>query len=82
MFPTQIAILMAVEEAEQLTIKQLTYVTDVRGPALGYLCDSLDRYGYLEQNDSKGYCLTSEGKKVLSESVDEMELGFQASIET
>ena len=39
MFPSEIAILVAIEEAEELTTKQLTHVTDVTGAALRYLCD-------------------------------------------
>ena len=53
MFPNDIAILMAIEEGEELTIKQLTYVTDVRGVALRYLCNALVSYGYLEQNNPR-----------------------------
>ncbi len=67
MFPSEIAILVAIEEAEELTIKQLTQVTDVTGAALRYLCDSLIRRGYLEQSSSRGYRITIKGKETSSE---------------
>ena len=63
MFPSDIAILMAIEEAEELTIKQLTYVTGVRGVALRYLCNSpVSRY-YPEQNNPMEYRIPFRGKK-------------------
>ncbi len=74
MFPNDIAILVAIEEAEELTIKQLTYVTDVRGVALRYLCNSLVRRGHLEQNDPRGYRITFRGKRVLLKTPHETKL--------
>ncbi len=72
MFPNDIAILMTIEEAEELTIKQLISVTDVRGIALRYLCNLLVRYDHLEQNDSRGYCIAFRGRGVLLETIHEM----------
>ena len=74
MFPSEIAILMAIEEAEELTTKQLTHVTDVTGVALRYLCNSLIRRGYLARNSSRGYRITARGKKAILEALREMKL--------
>jgi DNA-binding IclR family transcriptional regulator len=65
MFPSEVAILMAIEEAEELTTRQLTHVTDVTGVHLRYLCNSLVRRGYLEPANSRGYRVTFKGKEAI-----------------
>ena len=74
MFPSEIAVLAAIEEAEELTPKQLTHVTDITGVQLRYLCDSLVRRGYLRQNDSKEYQITFKGRQAVLEARCEISL--------
>ncbi|MEE8413466.1 MAG: hypothetical protein V3R96_02840 [Dehalococcoidales bacterium] len=77
MFPTYLAILSAIEESGELSVKQLYGVTDVRGKALRHICDSLVHHGYLELYTSGGYSITSTGKEALLESLNEVSLGPQ-----
>jgi len=72
MLPNEIAILLAIEEAEKLSIQQLARVTDITGVALRYSCNSLIKRGYLEQNNSRGYRITFKGKEVILEALREM----------
>ena len=67
MFPNEIVILMALEEAEVLTARQLNGATDVTGAAFRHMCNSLVRRGYLESNGSRGYRITAKGKETLNE---------------
>ncbi len=77
MFPSEIAILIAIEEVEELTIEKLTHVTDITGVALRYLCNSLVRRGYLERNNLRGYRITFKGKEAISQTLCEMKLGLR-----
>ncbi|MFB0559444.1 MAG: MarR family transcriptional regulator [Dehalococcoidales bacterium] len=72
MFPSEIAILMAVKEARELTAKQLTYATDITGACLRYLCNSLARRGYLQHDNSRGFRITFKGNKAISGTLREM----------
>ncbi len=81
MFPTYVAILSAIEAADELSVEQLYRVTDVRGGALRHICNSLVRHGYLEPSISGGYSITSAGKEALLESLNEVRLGSQVSNE-
>ncbi len=72
MFPSEVAILMAVEQGEPVTARQLTHVTDVVGPALGYLFTSLIRRSYIEPSGSGVYRITLKGREVIAEALSEM----------
>ena len=67
MFPSEIVILMAIEEADKPDIQKLAHATDIKGIYLRYLCDSLIRRGYLSGNDSREYRVTSKGKEAILE---------------
>jgi len=71
MFPNEIAILRAVEEAGELTMQQLARVTDVVGVSFRHLCNSLISRGYLIRTSSRGYSNTFKGKKVILETNNE-----------
>ncbi len=58
---------MAIAVAGDSGNKLLTYPMDVTGEYIGYLYDSLVRRGYLKENGSTGYQLTSKGSKALFE---------------
>ena len=78
MFPSEVAVLTAIEATEGLTIKQLNHVTDVTGVHLHYLCNSLGRRGYLKQNDSEGYRITFKGRWAILEARRETTLELRA----
>ena len=67
MFPSEVAVLMAIVSTRDCGRKLLTRPTDVVGDYIGYLCDSLVEYGYLKRDGSKEYQVTPQGKKVLLE---------------
>ena len=71
MFPNEIAILMAVEEAGELTMQQLAHVTDVVGVSSRHLCNSLISRGYLIRTSARGYSNTFKGKKVILDTNNE-----------
>jgi predicted transcriptional regulator len=76
MFPSEIAVLISVEEAERLTLQQLTRVTDLTGTPLRYFCNSLVRRGYLEEHNSQGYQVTVKGKKAILEALNDTNDGI------
>ena len=67
MFPSEMAILMAIAVTRDAGKKLLNRPMDVVGIYVGYLYDSLVRRGYLKRGGSKGYQLTPKGKEALSE---------------
>ena len=67
MFPSEMAILMAIAVTRDAGKKLLNRPMDVVGIYIGYLYDSLVNRGYLKKGGSKGYQLTSKGKEALSE---------------
>ena len=71
MFPNEVAILIAIRENEGLGLHQLTYVTDIRGSYLRYICNSMCQDGYLERTNSVGYKATWKGKEAIFETLHE-----------
>jgi len=67
MFPSEMAILMAIAVARDAGKKLLTRPMDVVGEYVGYLCDSLVSCGYLKRDGSREYQLTSKGREALVE---------------
>jgi len=82
MFPSEVAILMAIGKGEELTTKQLTHVTDITGVYLRYLCNSLIKRGYLEWSNPKGYQITPKGKEAISGDHTRNETGAKDKIKT
>lgn len=67
MFPSEMAILMAIAVTRDAGKELLTRPMDVVGIYIGYLYDSLVRRGYLKRSGSGGYQLTPKGREALSE---------------
>lgn len=67
MFPSEMAILMAIEVARDSGKKLLTHPMDVTGEYISSLYASLVRRGYLKKNILGGYRLTWEGRAALFE---------------
>ena len=65
MFPSEMAILMAIAAARDTGKELLVRPTDVIGEYIGYLYDSLVRRGYIKGNSSTGYQLTLKGRETL-----------------
>ena len=67
MFPSEMAILMAIAVARDPDEKLLTRPLDVIGEYISYLCASLIRRGYLRGKRPRGYLLTAKGMGILFE---------------
>ena len=67
MFPSEVAVLMAIVSTSDTGKKLLSRPVDAVGEYIGYLCDSLVEYGYLKRDGSEEYQVTPQGKKVLLE---------------
>jgi len=67
MFPSEMAILMAIAVTSDSGKKLLNRPMDVVGIYIGYLYDSLVRRGYLKKGGSREYQLTPKGSEALSE---------------
>ena len=67
MFPSEMAILMAIAVTRDDGKKLLTRPMDVVGRYIGYLYDSLVSRGYLKGGSSRGYQLTPKGREALLE---------------
>ena len=67
MFPSEMAILMAIAVTSDSGKKLLNRQMDVVGIYIGYLYDSLVSRGYLKKNSSENYQLTPKGGEALSE---------------
>jgi len=71
MSPNEVVILMAINESDGLGVQQLIHTTDIAGPYLRYICNSMCRRGYLERKNPEGYQSTWEGKKAIFEALCE-----------
>ena len=67
MFPSEMAILMAIAVTRDAGKKLLNRPMDVVGKYIGYLYDSLVNRGYLKRGGSRGYQLTPKGREALCE---------------
>ena len=67
MFPSEMAILMAIAITRDSGKKLLARPMDVVGEYVGYLCDSLVSRGYLRRDGSREYQLASKGREALVE---------------
>ena len=82
MFPSEMVILMAIAVARDSGKKLLTQPMDVTGEYIGYLCNSLARRGYLKENSSRGYQLTSKGGETIFEFLRENKIRVKDTIKT
>jgi predicted transcriptional regulator len=82
MFPSEMVILMAIAVARDSGKKLLTRPMDVTGEYIGYLYDSLVRRGYLKENGSTGYQLTSKGREALFEFLQKNKTRIKDTINT
>jgi len=76
MFPSEMAILMAIAAARDTGKELLIPPIDVIREYISYLCDSLVRRGYIEGNGSKGYQFTLKGMEALFEFLRENRTRF------
>jgi len=67
MFPSEMAILMAIAVTRDAGEELRTRPMDIVGRYIGYLYDSLVTRGYLRRGDSAGYQLTPKGREALFE---------------
>ena len=65
MFPSEIAILVAIVTDKHSGKQLLNRPTDVIGEYIGYLYNSLVNRGLIKGNRSKGFRLTAKGGKTL-----------------
>ena len=82
MFPSEVAMLMAVVSARDSGKRLLTRPMDVVGEYIGYLCDSLVKRGYLKERGSEGYQLTPMGRETLLEFLYENKAKVNDAIKT
>ncbi len=82
MFPSEMAILMAIASTRDSGKKLLTRPMDVVGEYIGYLCDSLVSRGYLKKDGSREYRLTSKGREALFEFLYENKTSVKNAIKT
>ena len=76
MFPSEITILMAIDEAGGFSKTRLTRSMDVVGEYIGYLYDSLVSRGFIGGNKFTGYQLTPKGREALLKFPSEDEIGI------
>ena len=76
MFPTELVILMAIAKAGAVSKKLVTRSMGIPDEYIGYLYNSLVRRGYIKGNGSRGYQLTSSGRKALFEFLRENGMRF------
>ena len=65
MFPSETVILMDIARNKDSGNQLINRPMDVINEYIRYLCDSLVRRGYIKGNRTKGYELTSMGRKSL-----------------
>ena len=82
MFPSEMAILMAIASTRDSGKKLLTRPMDVVGEYIGYLCESLVKRGYLKRNGSREYRLTPQGRESLFEFLYENKTEVEDAIKT
>jgi len=82
MFPSEMAILMAIAAARDTGKELLIRPTDVVGEYIGYLYDSLTTRSYIKGNSSTGYQLTLKGRKTLVEFLHQNRTRVKDTIKT
>ncbi len=82
MFPREMVILMAIAGGRDTGKKLLTRPMDVTGDYIGYLYNSLVSRGYLKENSSGGYQLTSKGGEALLGFLSANKTGVKDTIRT
>jgi len=82
MFPSEMAILIAITVAGNSSKKLLTQPMDVTGEYISYLYDSLVRCGYLKKDSSREYQLTSKGREALVEFLYTNKTGVKDAVKT
>ena len=82
MFPSEMAILMAIAVTRDSGKKLLTRPMDVVGEYVGYLCDSLVSRGYLKRDGSREYQLTTRGREALVEFLYTNKTGVKDAVKT
>ena len=80
MFPSEMAILMAIAATRDSGKKLLTRPMDVVGEYIGYLYDSLVSRGYLKRDSSREYQLTPRGREALFEFLCKNKTGAKDTI--
>ena len=80
MFPSEMAILMAIAATRDSGKKLLTRPMDVVGEYIGYLYDSLVNRGYIKATGSREYQLTSRGREALFEFLCKNKTGAKDTI--
>ena len=78
MFPSEILILMSIDQSGGFSEKQLTRPIDTSGKYVGYLYDSLVRRGFLQGDIASGYQLTQKGREAISQTLSEQQNGVSA----
>ena len=82
MFPSEMAILMAIAVTGNSGKNPLTRPMDVTGEYVAYLYNSLVKRGYLKGNASGGYHLTPKCREVLLEFLRRNETRVKDTIRT
>lgn len=82
MFPSEMAILMAIAVARDSDKKLLSRPMDVASGCITYLYNMLVRRGYLKGNSSRGYQLTLKGREALFEFLRKNETRVKDTVET
>jgi len=82
MFPSEMAVLMAIVSTRDSGKKLLSRPMNVVGEYIGYLCDSLVKSGYLKRHGSREYQLTPQGREALSEFLYENQTKVKDAIKT
>jgi len=82
MFPSEVAILMAIASTRDSGKKLLSRPMDVVGEYIGYLCDSLVKRSYLKRDGSREYQITPQGRTALLEFLYENQNKVKDAIET
>jgi len=82
MFPSEMAILMAIAATRDSDKKLLTRPMDVVGEYIGYLYDSLVSRGYLKKDGSREYQLTPRGREALFEFLRKNKTGAEDTVKT
>jgi len=65
MFPSEMVILMSIALSGDADRTLISRPMDVLNEYIGYLYESLIKRGYMRENGSKGYKLTSKGSETL-----------------
>ena len=82
MFPSEMVILMAIARGGDSGKKLLTRPMDVVGEYIGYLYNSLITRGYIKGNNPRGYQLTTKGRQVLFDFLQENKVRAKDTIKT